>query len=305
MKFCIFTDLHYDVIPDGDRRLAEIIEDSKREQVDFVVELGDLCHPTAENQRLLRAFEKAGLPCLFSVGNHNTDRASPETVLGFFGLKSGHYSAVRENVKFIFLDANYVCTEQGVFLADGQNRKQPGVLYPYIPQEQVEWLDSELSDERYAYIICSHQSLVNDFRVHGAQPRGIANREQVRAILERHNEAGRRVLFCMNGHDHGDAVQNVNGIWYYSLNTASYAWQSAKALYAYAPEVHERYLSLKYMLLYREALHSIVTIDGAGNVEIRGMEGHYDRVTPQDAGIGDVWNGISIKPRTSSLTIKI
>ena len=39
------------------------------------------------------------------------------------------------------------------------------------------------------------------------------------------------------------------------------------------------------------------------NVQIDGMEGHYQNVTPKDIGMGSIWNGVSIEPRTSSLYI--
>lgn len=40
MNFAVFTDLHYDVIHDGDRRLNEFINSVKEESVDFIIELG-------------------------------------------------------------------------------------------------------------------------------------------------------------------------------------------------------------------------------------------------------------------------
>ena len=43
------------------------------------------------------------------------------------------------------------------------------------------------------------------------------------------------------------------------------------------------------------------------NIELqqryKGMNGHYQNITPEDIGIADTWNGVSIKPETSSLTI--
>lgn len=79
MKFCVFTDLHYDGVFDGDRRIEELLHSCKTQQVDFILELGDLCHPTAENQKVLTALRSAGIPCYFSLGNHNTDFCPPET----------------------------------------------------------------------------------------------------------------------------------------------------------------------------------------------------------------------------------
>lgn len=62
MKFGVFTDLHYDVIPDGDRRIQELIRTFKDKNVDFVIELGDLCNPIPENRKILDAFKNADIP---------------------------------------------------------------------------------------------------------------------------------------------------------------------------------------------------------------------------------------------------
>ncbi|MDP4121214.1 MAG: metallophosphoesterase [Bacillota bacterium] len=88
MKFCVFTDLHYDAIPDGDRRIDELMQNCKKSKVDFIIELGDLCNPTKENEKILDRFRESGLPCYFSIGNHNTDFCSPETVLRFFWIEA-------------------------------------------------------------------------------------------------------------------------------------------------------------------------------------------------------------------------
>lgn len=45
MKFAVFTDLHYDAIHDGERRINEFINSVKIKNIDFVIDLGDLCYP--------------------------------------------------------------------------------------------------------------------------------------------------------------------------------------------------------------------------------------------------------------------
>ena len=286
MKFCVFTDLHYDVIPDGNRRIHDLLTTCRNQQVDFILELGDLCHPTEENRAVLTAFQQAGIPCYFSLGNHNIDFCPPETALSFLGLTQGHYAVVKDNVKFIFLNAAYTETAA-----------------PYIPPEQLAWLTQELADNQYFYVICTHQSLHNDFVTAGGKPRGIINRAEVRAILERRNAEQKRVLLCLNGHDHGSDLKIIGGIPYYTLNSASYFWQSVHPMYPYSQEIHRQYPYLKNMVLYREPLHSIVTIDAAGSVEIKGIQGHYLTVTPEDIGMPPTWDGVSVLPQTLSLTI--
>lgn len=39
MKFAMFSDLHYDAIPDGDARVEEIITYAKKSKVDFIVDM--------------------------------------------------------------------------------------------------------------------------------------------------------------------------------------------------------------------------------------------------------------------------
>ena len=285
MRFCIFTDLHYDMIPDGDRRIQALLRDCISRKVDFILELGDLCHPTAENRRILQMFAEAGIPVYFSLGNHNTDFCPEHTALEFLGLASGHYSFVKDNVKFIVLHAS-----------------EPDALHTgvSIPYEQLCWLEQELADDRYFYIICTHQSLANDFVTAKGKARGILNRAEVRAILERRNAEKTRVLLCLNGHEHGSVVNIINGIPYYTLNSASYFWQGVCPMYPYGPEIHQRYPYLKNMVLYREALHSIVTVDTSGVLTVEGMRGHYLTVGPQDIGMEPVWNGVSVLPETLS-----
>ncbi|MNP84364.1 hypothetical protein D3C76_1836450 [compost metagenome] len=58
------------------------------------------------------------------------------------------------------------------------------------------------------------------------------------------------------------------------------------------------------MILYEEGLYTIVTIYGDGSFEIRGMKGHYQNITPQELGVGDTWNGVSVAPKVSSLKSK-
>jgi len=85
----------------------------------------------------------------------------------------------------------------------------------------------------------------------------------------------------------------------------SYFWHGMKETFNYSNEIHKQYPYLKDMILYEEPLHIIVTIDENMNVEIDGVEGHYQNVTPKDIGLGNTWNGVSIESKTSSLYIGV
>ena len=179
MKFAVFTDLHYDAIPDGDRRIKEFVQVTKKEDVDFIIDLGDLCNPSDENKHILDELQEIGVNCYFVVGNHNSDEFSIDTVLKFFNLKQSWYSFIKGNIKFIVLDANYIKSSKGYKPYNKRNYNKTDDEYPYIPPEELDWLKNEISDDRYYYVILSHHSLANDF-----MKRGISNREEVRKILE-------------------------------------------------------------------------------------------------------------------------
>ncbi|AQR95852.1 metallophosphoesterase [Clostridium saccharoperbutylacetonicum] len=91
IKFAMFSDLHYDAIPDGNERIDEFISNIKKTKAEFIVDLGDFCYPLKENNIVLNKLKNSGLPCYFTIGNHNTDRFDIEEVIKFFDLKRSYY----------------------------------------------------------------------------------------------------------------------------------------------------------------------------------------------------------------------
>ena len=297
MKFAVFSDLHYDVIHDSERRLQEFIHSVKRNKVEFIVGLGDLCHPIDEHKHVIDKLNDPA-PCYLSIGNHDSDVYPLDTAIDFFRLKNNYYSFIVNDVKFIMLDSNYIRKADGRIIYNQPIAETKGYTYPYIPEEELEWLKKEIQDDHLYYIIFSHHSLTNDLT-----DRGISNRDEIRGILEDRNREGKRVLLCMNGHDHGDDWKELNGIYYYTLNSMSYIWQGVKPTFNYSEELHKKYPYLKYMILYEEPLHVIITIDEDKRITIEGMEGHYQNITPKDIGLGAIWNAVSIEPKTSSIVL--
>lgn len=299
VKFAVFTDLHYDHIHDGKKRINNFLNDIQNKSLDFIIELGDFCYPIDENKYLLRQLQQIGVPFYCVIGNHDSDVYPREQVMDFLNLRNNYYSFVHGNIKFIVLDACYIKNEVGCKPYYKRNYDKASDCYPYIPPQEIEWLKNELGDINQYYVIFSHHSLVNEFA-----KRGVSNREEIREIINNVNMSGKQVLFCMNGHDHGDDVKNINGIDYYTLNSMAYIWHGTKETFYYSDEIHLKYPYLKDLILYEEPLHIIVTIDESMNVQIDGMEGHYQNISPQEIGIGNTWNGVSIEPRTSSLYIR-
>jgi hypothetical protein len=204
-----------------------------------------------------------------------------------------------DNIKFIVLYANFIKSQDEVTPYCSHNHRNSLKDYPYIPQEEIMWLKQELEDDQYYYVIFSHHSLTNDFK-----KRGISNRVEIRDILEQRNSVEKKVLLCMNGHDHGDDLKVVNGIPYYTVNSMSYIWHGVKETFNYSREIHERYPHLKDMILYEEPLHVIVYIDDNMTITIEGVEGHYQNIMPKDIGLGNTWNAVSIDSKTSTVIIQ-
>lgn len=284
MHFLVFTDLHYDTVPDGDRRLKELMKAAKEKEADFILNLGDTCHPKVENQKIVGVIQSCGIPCYTIPGNHDTGIWSESEVLSFWGIQKAYYSMIYGNVKFVFL--NTVELQEGAV----------------IPDEQIAWLQEELKSN-HDFVILTHQSLSNDYVTPNGKPRGIRNRKEIRSILERIH-GNKRVLLCINGHDHGCDVKQINGIYYYTLNSASYIWQNVKETFPYGEDIHARYPHLKNMILYKQALHCMVAIDDIGNVVVEGIEGNYLTVSPESIGMHSMWNGVHVMPNTLSIGIK-
>lgn len=292
IKFTVFGDLHFDEVSDGDKRVNELVEHVKSIKPDFVVSLGDLYKPMEENKEIvLNKLMETGATVHHTIGNHETDDCYLEDVVDFLSMKEPYYSFEMGGIKFIVLNSCY-------YSKDGQERayfgrcyREENSIYPIIPKDEIEWLERELSDGK-KYIIFSHHSLVNKHR-----DRGVYNREDIRDLFR-----GKDVLLCMNGHDHGDEYTVVDGIPYYTVNSATYVWCGAQI--QSSEKMREKYDYLRGMLLYKQALYVDVEIDNE-EIRIQGMKGDYLSVTPEDIELYDYrWNGVSIKAQTSSKVIK-
>lgn len=290
IKFMAFGDLHYDDIPDGDRRIGELLARAEETKPDFIVSLGDLCKPVDKNKAVLQRLSSAGVPLYHTIGNHETDDRPLESALEFLSLEKPYYSFEYGDIKFIVLNSCYLDRNGEELPYLGRNYKD-GAVYPVIPSYELEWLKNELNDGK-RHIIFSHHSLVNNHR-----DRGISNRSGIRDMLRDKN-----VLLCMNGHDHGDDVAALDGITYYTVNSAAYIWCGFHIMAS--ERLMEKYGYLNGLLLYKQAFCVGVEIDD-NEIRISGMEGEYLSVTPDDIELYDYkWNGVSVRPRTSSCVIK-
>ena len=289
IKFAAFTDLHYDHVFDGNKRIDDFLSVVKNENLDFIISLGDLCYPTAQNNPIIEKLNTANAPIYYVIGNHDSDIYSQDLVRSFWQLDNLNYSFIIEKTKFIVLNSCFMKQSGIEYPYFKKNYEKKSDIYPIIPRFEIEWLKKEMQDENLSYVIFSHHSLANDFA-----KRGIANREEIREILSTRN-----TVLCMNGHDHGEACKVLNGIPYITLNSMTYIWHGMKEMFAFSTDIHNKYPNLKDMILYKDALYCIVEID-ENAVNIKGVESEYMHIAPEDVGIADrKWNGVSIVPKVS------
>lgn len=295
IKFAVFTDLHYDAIPDGAQRLADFIKEIQGEKVDFILSLGDLCHPVDENKFILSKLREQNIPVYFLIGNHDSDMFTQEEWMKFVSVKESFQSFIIDHTKFLLLNSCYMQKNQEFSCYYKQNYEKQADLYPVIPAFEIDWLKDEMAREDLNYVVFSHHSLANEMA-----DRGIKNRKQLQDILSL-----RHTILCMNGHDHGQDFKMLQNIPYYTLNAMSYIWHGSKKIYAYSKEVHDRYPALEDIILYKHEQHCIVEIE-EHSVHIKGMSGLYKDLSPEDVGIsGRMWNGVSIEPGVMDVTYTI
>jgi 3',5'-cyclic AMP phosphodiesterase CpdA len=299
-KFAIFTDLHYEHIHDAYQRLENFTAKVRNSDIDFVIQLGDFCVPKEENRFLLNMLDSIGKPIYHVIGNHDSDLLPRDEVMKFLKMDNSYYSFKKGKMKFIVLDTCFIKTDNGYEPYYKRNYDKSKDIYPILPDYQFKWLEEQLNDDSEYYIIFSHHSFENEFA-----KRGVYNRLEVRDLIDSVNDSGKKVLLCVNGHDHGDSLEKIGQTYYFGLNSISYIWFGPQyEHFCYSNEIHEQYPFLKDLVLYEEGLHAVITITEDYGIDIEGMRGDYQNITSKDLGLGDMWNGRSILPVVSSLRIK-
>lgn len=149
VRFGVFADLHQDIMHDGPDRIQAFIDQMNREQVDFIIQLGDLCFPKPENERILHIWNHFTGSKFHVIGNHDTDISSREAFMAFIGMEHNYYSFDFGDYHFVVLDAIYFKTEDGRYVAFehwnyGAKYNVPQSL-PFIPDDQMKWLEQDLA----------------------------------------------------------------------------------------------------------------------------------------------------------------
>jgi hypothetical protein len=219
--------------------------------------------------------------------------------MNWLGMEHSYYSFIFGNIKFIVLDAAFIRYGNEFEVYYRRNYEKTEGIYPSIPDYELAWLQREINESSLPIVIFSHHSLENNFR-----KRGISNREEVQSIIRQAVANGKEILICINGHDHADSINKIDNTYYFSLNAMSYKWFGPEfEHFCYSDEIHAKYPYLKDIVLYTEPLSAIISIDEQNNIEIQGIEGDFEKITPKGLGITGPWDGRAISSSVSSMRL--
>lgn len=297
VKIGLIADFHHALIHNGLQRMNQFLDAAREADVDFIMELGDfhiLAYddqtPSGKHRRfdnrqldrkfeLLRRFNGFEKPAYHTLGNHDCDYYTYEETLKLYEMENNYYSFHCKGWHFIALDGNYFMDQGGnyVHYSKGQYFKSGGKL-PFLSPDQLIWLEQELAQGDEPVVIFSHQPLFD-------YPACIRNLSDFRSVIKKAKENGRKIRLCINGHLHVDDLDEVDGTLYYNMNAVSSGDWVGKA-YAYQrfsdiTEKNNPYL--QYVIPYKKALFTIVTLDKNG-FRAEGREGGLVSPTAEELG---------------------
>jgi alkaline phosphatase len=215
VRFGVLTDVHYaDKDAAGTRHYRDSLEKLRtavdrlnREELDFVVELGDLIDSAggevdaelAHLDRIEREYARLSADRHYVLGNHCVHTLTKQEFIDLTAMKTPHYSFDHGGVHFVALDS--------CFTSDGTAYERDNFEWtdPNVPADQVEWLTDDLAKagERPT-IVLVHQ------RLDDTDHYSVKNAAEVREVLEKSG----RTLAVFQGHSHENAHVEINGIHY-------------------------------------------------------------------------------------------
>jgi len=296
LTFGLVTDVHKDLMPDADERLEKFISEAIDRNVDFIIQLGDFCMAEAKNSDFLKIWETYKGPKYHVLGNHDMDRHSKAEMLDFWEMPKTYYSYDFKGIHFIILDANFLYQDGMYTDYDKANFYVDSELRTYIDDAQIEWFKSDLESTQLPTIVCSHQSLWH-------YQWGVKNRLTIQRILEANKK---KVICCLNGHNHIDFHHHQNGIDYLEINSMSYQWMSDKYrnMDRYPKETYEEYKWLPNIAPYKDPLYAFATVELKGNLKIEGVKSQWISPSPIEMGMPKGMLGMEYTPEISDYDLR-
>jgi len=268
VKIGMCSDVHLPTMHDGAQRLTTFLDSMKVARPDFIIELGDFVTPApayASSYELWKAYPGKKYHV---IGNHEMDAGySLQQALEYRNMTSSYYSFSNQGFLFLVLDGN-----------DKQYPDEKGYR-EYIGPAQIKWLKGELKKAKDPVVIFSHQGL--------GTINGIVNQKVLRSILEEHNASTEKakVIACFNGHTHADIAEEIQGIWYITINSMAYEWLGEKYEHIrYSEEVDKNFKWIKFTAPYKDALFTVVEISTDGHIRMSGKKSEWVGPSPWELG---------------------
>lgn len=293
LRFGVCSDVHQDIYYDVPKRLTAFVDDMTRKKADFIIQLGDFCRPEPQNKVIMDIWNRFPNQKLHVIGNHDPEnKFSREEVVKFWGAIGKYYSVDLNGYHLVVLDGNDPNPAPA--------RKAPVQYERYVSEEQLDWLEDDLSKTSSPVIVFIHQSLDMD--------NGVENAARVRAVLDRSNrKAGfRKVQAVLSGHHHLDYHNVINGIHYIQINSMSYHWQGDQ--YAESPfdeELNRKYHHLKRMNHYKDSLWAYIEISKNGILKMTGQKSEFLGRSPRELGMPEFHHVHPVVPYISDRTIRL
>lgn len=261
VRFGVIADVHHGLALRTVERLEDFLSSASGKPLDFIIQLGDFNHPDSEAEPFLKVWQSHKGARYGVLGNHDMDKGSKSQALDLWQLRKRFYSFDAGFLHFVVLDANSMRADGVLVPYDKGNWYRSGISASWIDPEQIEWLKSDLAATKKPSIVFVHQA-IDEAQGGGSVP----NRAEVRKALE---ESG-KVAACMMGHHHVDVDETRNEIYYWRVNSASYAWVG---------EAHGR------MANYSRSLYAWVTIWPDGRMEVEGRRSVFEGESPLVRGV--------------------
>jgi predicted phosphodiesterase len=287
LRFGVIADVHKDIMHDADDRLRVFVDEMTKENVDFVVQIGDFCVPKVENQDFLDIWNSFPGPRYHVLGNHDTDGGFERAqTVDWWKMGARYYSFDQGEIHFVVLDGN------------DRPQDHAGGYPRFIADDQLDWLRGDLVATEFTTVIFVHQSIERETKG------GVQNGAAVRELLEEVNlKAGwRKVIACFSGHHHRDYVRQIKDIVYPQINSASYFWVGGDFLKVrYSDEIDAAHPYIKYTVPYKDPIFALVTIDLArGFMGIEGKRTAFVGPAPWEIGKDrEYWDANTLIPGVS------
>jgi predicted phosphodiesterase len=272
VRIGICADAHLGTMHDSESRLGAFLDEMKKTRPDFMIELGDFAE--ASDSGFFRAWDACPVKSYHVIGNHETDGGHTlSEALSAREMTGSYYSFDSKGYHFIVLDGN----EKSKSGKKGYSQ--------YIGEKQLDWFRKELSSAAGPVIVFSHQPLI--IRQGAVESYGVENAETVSSVIRDHNRTrpDSRVLACINGHNHWDYAEKVEGVWYISITSMSYDWLGEDYTeIRYSSKVDSMFKWIKYTAPFRDPLFTTIEISRSGFIRIAGKSSEWVGSSPFDLG---------------------